>query len=182
MKTKKNFMLLAAVLLSVSAFAQSGNNEPLKGDVNGDGVVDYADIDAVIEIMKNAGGYVDSNYYWYIGHTDPSTMNEISSSSMAEGNGPGWRKIGTTLPEYNINNKLWSNGINGDIDISETTWSNIYIAVPNTTIIPRDGLNTSGIANGSYTKLPNTKTINGVTYTIYKSTSQYLMLYSGEIW
>lgn len=181
MKTKKFFMFLAAVLLSVSAFAQSGNNEPLKGDVNGDGVVDYADIDAVIEIMKNAGGYVDSNYYWYVGHTDPSTMSEISP--MAEGNGPGWRKIGTTIPEYNINNKLWSNATNGDIIIaSGTNWSNIYIAIPNTTTIPRNGLEQSNIDNGSYTKLPNTKTINGVTYTIYKSTSKYLIIYSGEIW
>ena len=41
MNTKKLIMLLAAVLLSsVSAFAQSGNNEPLKGDVNEDGTVD----------------------------------------------------------------------------------------------------------------------------------------------
>ena len=75
MKTKKFFMLLAAVLLSVSAFAQSDNNEPLKGDVNGDGVVDYADIDAVIEIMKNAGGYVDSNYYFSVGTTVPNADN-----------------------------------------------------------------------------------------------------------
>ena len=79
MKTKKFFMLLAAVLLSVSAFAQSDNNEPLKGDVNGDGVVDYADIDAVIEIMKNAGGYTaDYN------------------------NGGGWTSTGNSVPD-NIN-------------------------------------------------------------------------------
>jgi hypothetical protein len=54
MKTKKFLMLLAAVLLScASAFAQSSNNEPLKGDVNGDGNVDVADIVAILEIMKN---------------------------------------------------------------------------------------------------------------------------------
>lgn len=51
MKTKKFLMLLAAVLLScVSAMAQ---NSPLKGDVNGDGKVDVADIVAILEIMKN---------------------------------------------------------------------------------------------------------------------------------
>ena len=51
---QKFLMLLAAVLLgSASAFAQSGNNEPLKGDVNGDGKVDVADIVAIIEIIKN---------------------------------------------------------------------------------------------------------------------------------
>ncbi len=181
MKTKKFFMLLAAVLLSVSAFAQSGNNEPLKGDVNGDGVVDYADIDAVIEIMKNAGGYVDSNYYWYVGHTDPSTMSEISP--MAEGNGPGWRKIGTTLPTYNENNRLWSSATNGDIVIaSGLNFSNIYIAIPNTTTIPHNGLGGSCLEDGSYTKLPNTTTIDRVTYTIYKSTSDALQRYSDEIY
>ena len=52
----KFFMLLAAVLLSASAFAQSENTTPLKGDVNNDGTVDVADINAVIEIMKNGGG------------------------------------------------------------------------------------------------------------------------------
>ena len=276
MKTKNFFMLLAAVLLSASAFAQSGNNEPLKGDVNEDGTVDVADMVSIIRIMKDGGGavgekqvywyagtnngnavtadnfidvatkigeseipatgsvtadgkyiylvmpemrhiesltyeggsavefsctdvmgyhiyrtaelinakinftIVETTYYWYIGHTDPSTMNEISP--MAEGNGGGWRLIGTTIPEYDIKNKLWSNAVNGDIDISETKFSNIYIAVPNTTIIPRNGFNGSCLGDGSYTKLPNTKTINGVTYTIYKSTSQYLMIYSGEIW
>ena len=50
MKTKF-FMLLAAVLLScASTMAQ---NSPLKGDVNGDGKVDVADIVVILEIMKN---------------------------------------------------------------------------------------------------------------------------------
>lgn len=51
MKTKKFLMLLAAVLLScASTMAQ---NSPLKGDVNGDGTVDVADIVAILDIMKN---------------------------------------------------------------------------------------------------------------------------------
>lgn len=75
MKTKF-FFLLAAMLLSASAFAQSGNNEPLKGDVNGDGTVDVADIAAIIEIMKNGGGTGEqTTYYWYAGQTQPSTMS-----------------------------------------------------------------------------------------------------------
>ena len=56
MKTRF-LMLLAAMLLgSASAFAQSGNNEPVKGDINGDGIVDVADITAIIGIIKDNDG------------------------------------------------------------------------------------------------------------------------------
>ena len=77
MNTKKLFMLLAVVLLgSVSAMAQSGNNEPLKGDVNEDGTVDVADIVDVIKILKDAGGAVGEKMcYWYAGTEQVETDN-----------------------------------------------------------------------------------------------------------
>lgn len=53
MKTNKLFLIAAMLLMSVGAFAQSGNSQ--KGDVNGDGKVDVADIVAIIEIIKNGG-------------------------------------------------------------------------------------------------------------------------------
>ena len=58
--------MLAALLLSVGAFAQSST--PIKGDVNGDGVVDVADINAIIEIMRNGGGTTVDNsaYFFYL--------------------------------------------------------------------------------------------------------------------
>ena len=78
MKTKF-FFLLAAVLLSASAFAQSENTTPLKGDVNNDGTVDVADINAVIEIMKNGGGTgEETKYYWYAGTIEPNENNITS--------------------------------------------------------------------------------------------------------
>ena len=46
---KRIFTFAAMLLMSVCTFAQSGT--PLKGDVNGDGKVDVADIVAVIEII-----------------------------------------------------------------------------------------------------------------------------------
>jgi hypothetical protein len=68
---QKLFMLLAVILLgSASAFAQSGSDTPIKGDVNGDGVVDIADIAAVIDIIKNNQG--PTTYYWYVGHVSES--------------------------------------------------------------------------------------------------------------
>ena len=97
MKTKI-MMLLAAMLLSAGAFAQSENNEPLKGDVNGDGVVDVADIAAIIEIMKNGGGTGEqTTYYWYIGKDKPQAL-PTSSTTLAKNNEPGWRLIGTSKP------------------------------------------------------------------------------------
>lgn len=75
---QKILMLLAAVLLSsVSAFAQSGNSEPLKGDVNGDGIVDVADIAAIIDIMANGGG-TQSKCYFYVGTEKPTSLSQAS--------------------------------------------------------------------------------------------------------
>jgi len=85
-------MLLAAMLLSsASAFAQSGNNEPLKGDVNEDGTVDVADIAAIIKIMKDGGGTSEETAYYWVGTTQPTASN-ISSltpkySSLSDMNG-----------------------------------------------------------------------------------------------
>ena len=70
-------MLLAVILLgSASAFAQSGSETPIKGDVNGDGVVDIADIAAVIDIIKNNQG--PTIYYWYVGTTKPTSLSQAS--------------------------------------------------------------------------------------------------------
>lgn len=82
MKTRFFFLLLAAVLLgSVSVKAQS--ETPLKGDVNGDGKVDVADIVAILEIMKNNGDTTgETKYYWYIGTN--SSENYITGANYTD--------------------------------------------------------------------------------------------------
>lgn len=86
MKTKFTIVLTALFLLvGICANAQVKNQTPkraesetpIKGDVNGDGVVDVADIAAIIEIMKNNGGEV-SKYTWYQGM---ATEEQIQSQS-----------------------------------------------------------------------------------------------------
>lgn len=165
MKTKKFFMLLAAVLLSIGAFAQSGNNEPLKGDVNGDGVVDYADIDAVIEIMKNAGGYVDSNYYWYVGQSAPSTtITEVTGAAE------GWHKIGTTIGTYSLSNPLYNSDTNPISGSSNTNW---YVAVPSTSTLGiYDSDDVNEVNAGNWTTQSSITTGN-VTYNVYKSVGTF---------
>ena len=75
MKQKLLMMLAALMLMGTSAMAQS---ETLKGDVNGDGAVDVADIAAVIQIMRSE---VVANrqtvHYLYVGVTDPTTLSPL---------------------------------------------------------------------------------------------------------
>ena len=72
------FVLSALMMLmSTSAMAQS---ETVKGDVNGDGVVDVADIAAVIKIMTNNGD-IEKKYYWYVGQ---ETVTVDNYTTLAE--------------------------------------------------------------------------------------------------
>lgn len=158
---QKFFLLLAAVLLSsASVFAQSGNNEPLKGDVNEDGTVDVADIAAVIAIIKN-NAQPQTTYYWYIGTTDPSTMTSISPV-VTDTSSPGWREIGTTLPTYSSSNMLW-NGVQNNISFGGR--NEYYIALPNNSL---KVYNSAGDNEMDGCTSLGTKDINGVTYYVYK--------------
>ena len=132
MKTKF-FFLLAALLLNVCAFAQSENTTPLKGDVNNDGTVDVADINAVIEIMKNSGGTgEETKYYWYIGQTKPTNLSSdptvttiTSASSIPNNSWVNQCKSGEDLVTLSTSiTKLYGRGINGD---STKPW---YVAIP----------------------------------------------------
>jgi len=82
----------AMLVMTASAFAQS-NETSLKGDVNGDGVVDVADITAVIGIIKNV-----REHYFYLGTIKPTAENykiipgtTTSFTTLDEA-------IGTTVP------------------------------------------------------------------------------------
>ena len=79
MKARIMFLLAAFMMLfSVSANAQNSET-PIKGDVNGDGVVDIADINAIIDIMKNSGETPVNGYYWYAGHNASDTYITASN-------------------------------------------------------------------------------------------------------
>ena len=82
MRTKLLLLLAAILLGSASTFAQSGNIEPARGDVNGDGIVDVADINAVIQIMKEGGGAVTVGGYFYLGTTQPTATNYKTLSGV----------------------------------------------------------------------------------------------------
>lgn len=90
---KRIFTFATMLLMSVCTFAQSGT--PLKGDVNGDGKVDVADIVAVIEVMKNGSATAgETKYYWYVGQDHPSTNSTIVDDFSTS---PGWRYTGPSI-------------------------------------------------------------------------------------
>ena len=125
MKAKKLFLMAAMLLTSLCAFAQGENNEPLKGDVNGDGKVDVADITAIIAIIMNNTS--QTTYYWYVGPTTPSSIGTIVSSSEEIGwhnftNGTTSLSVGQVVNETKVN---WvvlvpaSSGLHNVVDAGE---------------------------------------------------------------
>ena len=108
---------------------------------------------------------VVGTYYWYVGQTDPSTMTEISPI-VDDLTSPGWRLIGTSLPNYNSSNKLWSGN---NVITTGSSLAKQYIAIPaNSTACPRDGFGADASTVDIYTKLSNV-TISGVTYKVYET-------------
>ena len=157
------FVLSALMMLmSTSAMAQS---ETVKGDVNGDGVVDVADIAAVIKIMTENGD-IQKKYYWYVGQENPASMTSISPI-VTDNTSPGWRYIGTSKPTsstFTKSNMLW-NGVNNEISFSRSI---SYIAIPYKPLQMWDVTDNDGMF---YTIQNNGNpiNINGVDYYIYMS-------------
>ncbi len=167
MKKLRNLFAVCLLLLiatTATAQTQSDNAEAkaasaAKADVNDDGVVNEADIEEIIEIMKKDNGV---KYYWYVGQENPAEMESISPI-VTDNSSPGWRLIGTTVPTYSASKMLWEGNVN-PIKTGETKQI-VYVAIPNSTIKLRDG--DGGVVDG-YTNIA-TKGINGVNYYIYQS-------------
>ncbi|MBQ6050536.1 MAG: hypothetical protein IJL35_08105 [Bacteroidaceae bacterium] len=173
MKTKKLFLMAAMLLASMCASAQSGNNEPLKGDVNGDGKVDVADITAIVKIiMENGGGTAEgvTYYYYYAGWTLPTVDNvdEIINETYPEDYGvdnlntAGKKTTSKTSMDY-LSNTLYN--------ANEKTY--YYVLVPTGHAI-YDSLN-NNVSNSAFTSQGNI-TVGNQIHTIYKSTgtSRYI--------
>ena len=135
------FLLLAAALIgSMSVNAQTGktakkvgSSTSLKGDVNGDGVVDVADIAAIIAIIKNnEGTSSNTKYYWYVGtnssenavtasnYTSIASLVKTIPSSVDVTLGNNWVYIYVVAPKaYNIR-VVGSGGYGLEIIMDET--------------------------------------------------------------
>ena len=168
MKTKI-FALFAAMMLLVgtTAMAQSDNTKTteteLKGDVNNDGVVDVADIAAVIAVMHEQGT-VAPQYYWYVGQTNPASNSTITSTVGAE----GWRLI-SGPNSVSKSNPLFDTTTSDDkiVGTKRDYW---YVAVPaDKSYKIYDSDYADQIAVGNFEKQSSTISFNNVNYTVYKS-------------
>ena len=141
MKTKI-FALFAAMMLLVgtTAMAQSDDTKntsttetSLKGDVNADGVVDVADIAAVIAVMHEQGT-VETKYYWYAGWTEPTEANIgqiINEEYPATNTDSTLHKAGgSTTNIDNINADYTTNKLFDSSILTTLTTRKYYVVVP----------------------------------------------------
>jgi len=159
MKAKIVFLLAAFLMLfSVSANAQSGGT-PIKGDVNEDGVVDIADINAIIDIMKNGGGTgSETKYYWYVGVIPPTDPNN---------------------PDENTGNNKWtlltsepsSISVNTDMQIPVAIW---YIAIPHS--YGFQAYDSTGASPDIATFTKSQVTINNIQYDLFTGNNKAISI------
>ncbi len=159
MKTMKRVFSL--LLFFVAAMSVQTVQAQTNGDVNGDGKVNEQDIAAILEIMAEAGGVKEqTKYYWYIGTENPAETQTIAPIlDENDRTSPGWRLIGTSIP--NDETKLFdeSETINFGAQVIH------YIAIPTQTL----KITTYGIDVTAEYAFESTVTIDGVVYYIYKS-------------
>ena len=159
---KKLFLMAAMLLAGVCAFAQSNNNEPLKGDVNGDGKVDRADVNAVIGMIKSnlMLEYGKTVHYWYVGTTlptDPSNPDENTGTNK-------WTTLYEKPDEIEIETTR--------ISVS-TLW---YIAIPHSYGFQAYEMTGAELDDALYDK--SQITINGVLYDLFTTTETLKKLWS----
>ena len=86
------FVAFLLLFVATTAMAQSqsdnidGNTTTaVRADVNGDGVVNEADIAEIIAIMKNAGGIAEQpKYYWYVGQEAVTADNYTTLDGVTQ--------------------------------------------------------------------------------------------------
>ena len=160
---KKLLFVLAAFFMLFGTSAMAQVDSTLKGDVNEDGVVDVADIAAVIAIIKQ-NAEANPTYYWYVGQENPADNSTITSTVGAE----GWRLIDNPNT-VSQSNPLFDTTTSSDEAIVGTKSDYWYIALPaDKSYKIYDSDYADQIAAGNFEKQSSTVSFNNVNYTVYK--------------
>ena len=106
----------------------------------------------------------DSNYYYYVGLTQPDSSTVISNT-VGKGQ-QGWHLIGDTLSGYSLANPIYNGGNPTDCINLNENYDDVdyYIALPDGVCL-RDG---SGTDHSSEYLIQSGVTINSRTYNIFK--------------
>mgnify|MGYP002511640340 CR=1 FL=1 len=173
---KKILSLLAAFFMLFGTSAMAQVDSTLEGDVNGDGVVDIADITAVIAIIKQ-NAEANPTYYWYAGWTIPTAENiativnetypNANKSTVYNPAGKSSTTLAGTVMDFS------KNPIYDQEAINNKQKRDYYIVVPNGYGIYSTGLNMfvhndSGTFNkiGEFTNHTVYKFIQNASYMI----------------
>ena len=154
---KKILSLLAAFFMLFGTSAMAQVDSTLEGDVNGDGVVDIADITAVIAIIKQ-NAEANPTYYWYVGNKSPEGMTPPSignaNSTLCQ-----WTSLGASLPTNEI--KVYKGD---EINYDDHTW---YVAAPyDSNYVLYNG---TGVASNEAAFNISNAIIGGIKYKIWTS-------------
>ena len=141
--------------ISMVAYAQNGDSDPLRADVNGDGKVDLADVTELVNIILSNSTAPAATYYWYAGQTQPESIN------------------GTPIvDDENFTNNKWhtlnANQINQTIT-GGTAGNSWYIAVPTAKSFNAYASDMA-TPNNTWNKL-STITINSISYDVWRPNS-----------
>lgn len=136
------FLAFLLLFVSAAAMAQTRNENTEKNttewaaraDVNGDGVVNEADIAEILAIMKQNS---KQKYYWYVGWTKPTSLTELKTLATAthNGNSLGGETSKSSGEKLLTNSPKISNSINTLYYVVIPSGYNIYDAtLPNVPI------------------------------------------------
>lgn len=133
---KKILSLLATFFMLFGTSAMAQVDSTLEGDVNSDGVVDIADITAVIAIIKQ-NAEANPTYYWYVGWTKPTSLETLKTLATGTHNGnslggetskSSGEKLLTNSPQIsNSTNTLYYVVIPSGYNIYDATLPNVPI-------------------------------------------------------
>ena len=152
---KKILSLLAAFFMLFGTSAMAQVESTLEGDVNGDGVVDIADITAVIAIIKQ-NAEANPTYYWYVGWTKPTSLDHLKTLATGTHNG---NSLGGETSKSS-GEKLLTNSP----EIRNSTNTLYYVVIPSGYNIYDATLPNDPITNDSFSEVTDVTIANHKVY------------------